>query len=92
VFSRERPGARKFPEDFHARRSPTLNALADAVEAAMKAEAIRKSDVWEIALELWALIHGYVSLHRGGRFKLSTRQFRDLCQRALDRLLDGLAP
>jgi AcrR family transcriptional regulator len=90
VFSRERPGARKFPDDFHARRSPTLNVLADAVEAAMKARELRKGDMWEIAFEIWALVHGYVSLHRAGRFKLAPKQFRELCQRAVDRLFDGL--
>jgi len=92
VFSRERPDARKFPDDFHARRSPTLNVLADAVEAAIRDKALRKGDVWEIALEMWALVHGYIALYRAGRFKLSPKQFRELCTRALDRLFDGLAP
>lgn len=40
---------------------------------------------------LWALMHGYVALYRAGRFKLSPKQFRELCTRALDRLFDGLA-
>jgi AcrR family transcriptional regulator len=92
VFSRERPDARKFPDDFQARRSPTLNVLADAVEAAIREKALRKGDVWEIAFELWALVHGYVALYRAGRFKLSPKQFRELCARALDRLFEGLAP
>lgn len=92
VFSRERPGARKFPDDFHARRSPTLNVLADAVTAAMQARELRKGDEWEIALEMWALVHGYVALYRGGRFQLSEEEFRQLANRAMDRLFDGLAP
>jgi AcrR family transcriptional regulator len=92
VFSRERPEARKFPDDFHARRSPTLNVLADAVDAAIRAKALHKGDMWEIALELWALVHGYIALYRAGRFKLSPKQFRELCTRAVDRLFDGLAP
>ena len=92
VFSRERPDARKFPDDFHARHSPTLNILADAVEAAVQARVLRKGDVWEIALELWALVHGYIALYRAGRFKLSPKQFRELCARAIDRLFDGLVP
>src|SRR5208283_2455190 len=36
VFSQPRPGARRFPKDFRARRSPTLNPLADSVAAAMQ--------------------------------------------------------
>jgi len=31
VFSSLRPGARRSPDDFHARRSPTLNLTADIV-------------------------------------------------------------
>jgi AcrR family transcriptional regulator len=90
VFSRKRNDARSFPADFRNRRSPTMNVVADTVEAAMKAGAIRKDDVWEVAMELWAHVHGYIALYRAGRFALSEKQFRALCQRSLRRLIDGL--
>jgi AcrR family transcriptional regulator len=35
VFSQPRPGARRYPDDFRARRSPTLNPIADEVALAM---------------------------------------------------------
>ncbi|HEX4021155.1 MAG TPA: TetR/AcrR family transcriptional regulator [Acidobacteriaceae bacterium] len=90
VFSRPRPGARQFPDDFRARRSPTLNLVADGVAEAMQAGKLKKDDCWEVALELWALIHGYVALYRAGRFHLSEEDFRALCERSIRRLLHGI--
>ncbi len=90
VFSQPRPGARRYPEDFRARRSPTLNPIADGVRSAMRSGLFRKDDVWEIALELWSLVHGYLMLYRGGRFNLSETEFRALVRRALRRLIHGL--
>jgi len=90
VFSKPRPDARRFPEDFHARRSPTLNPLADAVARWMEQGKLKQDDVWEIALELWAHTHGYVVLYRAGRFNLSQKDFKKLVQRSVKRLLNGL--
>jgi AcrR family transcriptional regulator len=90
VFSQYRTAARRFPKDFRARRSPTMNRVADTVANAMTRGEIRRDDVWEVAMELWAHIHGYVALFRAGRFALSEKQFRSLCQRSLKRLFDGL--
>jgi AcrR family transcriptional regulator len=90
VFSKPRFDARKFPEDFRARRSPTLNPLADVVAEAMKKRELKKDDVWEVALQLWAHAHGYVTLYRAGRFSLGEKEFRALYHRAMRRLLDGL--
>ncbi|HTX77727.1 MAG TPA: TetR/AcrR family transcriptional regulator [Terracidiphilus sp.] len=90
VFSAPRPGARRFPDDFRARKSPTLNVTADAVAAWMKARKIKRDDVWEIAMEFWAHVHGYVVLYRASRFNLSEDEFRSLVHRSLRRLLHGL--
>lgn len=92
VFSQYRTDARRFPRDFRARRSPTMNRVADTVASAMARKEIRKDDVWEVAMELWAHVHGYVALFRAGRFALSEKQFRSLCQRSLKRLINGLKP
>ncbi|MGC1293909.1 MAG: TetR/AcrR family transcriptional regulator [Alloacidobacterium sp.] len=90
VFSRPRPNARRYPDDFRARRSPTLNPIADLVAQAMESGYLKRDDVWEIALELWAHAHGYVTLYRGGRFQLSQAEFRALVHRSLRRLIHGL--
>jgi AcrR family transcriptional regulator len=90
VFAEPRPGARRYPDDFRARRSPTLNPIADAVSAAMRTGLMRKDDVWEVALQLWAVTHGYVALYRAGRFNLPEKEFRALVRRALRRLIHGV--
>lgn len=90
VFAEPRPGARRFPEDFRARRSPTLNPIADLLQKAMEAGYLKQDDVWELAMELWAHTHGYVSLYRGGRFALSEKEFRALVRRSIRRMLHGL--
>lgn len=90
VFSKPRPDARRFPDDFRARRSPTLNPIADRVALWMERGRLKNDDVWEIAFELWAHAHGYVMLYRAGRFNLSPVEFKQLVQRSIKRLVDGL--
>ena len=91
VFSGPRPGARRFPNDFRARRSPTMNLVFDIVSSWMKLRKLKRDDAWEISMELWAHAHGYLALWRGGRFHLSEDEFRKLVHRSLRRLLYGLA-
>lgn len=91
VFSSPRPGARRFPDDFRARHSPTLNLVCDIVSSWMKLRKLKRDDAWEISMELWAHAHGYIALWRAGRFHLSEDEFRKLVHRSIRRLLYGLA-
>jgi len=90
VFSQPRQGARRYPDDFKARRSPTANVVADLVAEAMRTGLFRKGDVWEITLMLSAHLQGLITLWRGQRFSLSEQEFRALCLRSSRRLVDGL--
>ena len=90
VFTQKRKDARRFPADFRARKSPTLTLLADEVTGRMDAGTMRRDDVWETVLAIWALIHGLVVLHRGKRIDLPEKEFRNLCERSLRRLMHGL--
>jgi AcrR family transcriptional regulator len=90
VFAKPRSDARRFPHDFHARRSPTLNPVADTVARWMQRGDIKQDDVWETALQIWAHAHGYLMLQRAGRFDLSPIAFKKLLHRSLKRLLYGL--
>jgi AcrR family transcriptional regulator len=90
VFSRVRSDARKYPQDFRARRSPTLNPIADMLGGEMEKGFLKKDEVWEVALGLWAHVHGYVMLYRAGRIDLSEKEFRKLLHRSLRRFLHGL--
>ena len=90
VFARPRPGARRYPADFRARKSPTLNVIADELSEGIRTGDLRKSNVWEIAFGLWAHVHGYVALYRAGRIDLSEKRFREMCRRSMERLMNGL--
>ena len=90
VFSHVRSDARKYPQDFRARRSPTLNPIADMLAGEMEKGLLKQDDVWEVAFALWAHIHGYVMLYRAGRIALSEKEFRKLLHRSLRRFLHGL--
>jgi len=90
VFASPRPGARRFPEDFRARRSPTLNVTADALASWMRTGEVKRDDVWEVAMGLWAGVHGYLALYRGGRFNLTEDEFRKLVRRHLRRFFHGI--
>ncbi|HEU4537747.1 MAG TPA: TetR/AcrR family transcriptional regulator, partial [Polyangiaceae bacterium] len=50
MFSAARPGARRFPDDFSARRSPTANLLYDAVHEGVARGELRDDDPWEVCL------------------------------------------
>jgi AcrR family transcriptional regulator len=91
VFSTPSEGARRFPDDFRARRSPTFNLTVDIISSWMKLGRLKSDDPWEIALEFWAVAHGYLTLWRAGRFHLAEDEFRKLVHRSLRRLLHGLA-
>jgi AcrR family transcriptional regulator len=91
AFSARREDARRYPDDFLARRSPTLNVVHDAVRVAQSAGLLRAGDAWDIAMTLWAQSHGLVALYRAGRFSYDERAFRSFYDASMQRLLDGLA-
>jgi len=90
VFNVWRKNMSKYPQDFRARRSPSLNPVADRVTQMMEAGHLRKDDTWEVAMQLWAPAHGYVTMYRTGRFDMDEQAFRALYHRAVGRLLRGL--
>lgn len=90
VFSAPRPGARRFPDDFRARRSPSMNLVADAIANAMANGLLKRDDIWEVAFTMTALTHGFITLHLGGRIALGRDEFRALVRRSLRKLLHGL--
>ncbi|MBW8810312.1 MAG: TetR/AcrR family transcriptional regulator [Lysobacter sp.] len=90
AFSMPRERARRFPEDFRARRSPTLNVVADVVIEAQQAGRLKPGDAWDIAMTLWAHTHGLIALYRAGRFSYDEREFRRFYEASLARLLQGI--
>jgi AcrR family transcriptional regulator len=91
MFLVKRDGARRYPLDFKAGRSPTASLMADAVLAGMKNGELLNDDVWEIVFEMGALSHGLIMLYLGGRIALGERSFRALYRRSFKRYLRGIS-
>ncbi len=90
MFLTRRKGARQFPSDFRAGKSPTAGISVSALEAGMKEGIFRRDDVWEISFETGAMLQGLVMLYVGGRVELQQEEFRALCHRAFRRYVDGI--
>jgi AcrR family transcriptional regulator len=90
MFLTKREGARQYPEDFKAGRSPTANVLSDVIARAMEADYLLKDDMWEIVFETGALIQGLIMLYLGGRIAMSPSKFRAFCHRSFGRYLNGI--
>lgn len=90
MFLKRREGARQFPGDFRAGRSPTAKFAAAAFEAGMKQGTFRGDDVWEITFATGALLQGLVMLYVGGRVGMPEKEFRAMCHRAFGRYLHGI--
>jgi AcrR family transcriptional regulator len=90
MFLKKREGARRYPRDFTAGRSPTANPMADVVLEGMRTGDFRKDDHWEITFEMGALSHGLIMLYLGGRIDATPARFRALYRRSFQRYLHGL--
>ena len=90
MFLKPREGARSYPRDFKAGRSPTANLLADAVQSGMDSGFFRKGDAWEIVFEMGALSHGLLLLYLAGRMAVSHAHFRAFYRRSFRRFLHGI--
>jgi len=90
MFSSNRKDSFTFPADLKAGKSPTLNILHTVVARLMEKGVLKKDDVFETSLTIWAHAHGLITLYLNGRIKLSRNSFRNLYMRSLKRLLDGI--
>jgi AcrR family transcriptional regulator len=90
MFLKAREGARRYPRDFKAGRSPTANLMVDVLKDGMESGYFRKDDAWEITFEMGALSHGLIMLYLGGRMNMSAVRFRALYQRSFRRYVHGI--
>jgi AcrR family transcriptional regulator len=90
MFLKPREGARKYPRDFKAGRSPTANLMVDVLKEGMESGYFLDDDPWEITFEMGALSHGLIMLYLGGRMNMSAARFRALYQRSFRRYIHGI--
>lgn len=60
--------ARQFPDDFAARRSPSLSMAMARIDEAKAMGGLGGGAALNIALTMWAIGQGLISLYRAGRF------------------------
>jgi AcrR family transcriptional regulator len=90
AFSVRRDDARRYPEDFHARRSPTFNVALDTIIEGMAQGVLKQDDPYDVTMAVWAQQHGLIALYRAGRFSYDEAQFRAFYLQSLGRLIDGI--
>ncbi len=90
MFLTKREGARQYPQDFKARRSPTATLMADVIAEGMQSGDLKKDDHWEITFEMGAMSHGLIMLYLGGRMDTTPAGFRALYRRSFRRYLHGI--
>jgi AcrR family transcriptional regulator len=76
---------RVYPHDFSAGKSPVISVTARRIQAAHGSRHVKREDALELALLMWAQVHGLVMLYRAGRFSLHRDAFLRLCERASQR-------
>lgn len=89
MFLKQREGARQYPRDFVAERSPTANVMTRLLRESIESGNLKKNNVWEITFVAGALLEGLIMLYLGGRIDMSPAQFRNFSHRSLGRYLDG---
>lgn len=90
MFLKPREGARRYPQDFKAGRSPTAGPTAQVLKEGMESGYLREDDVWEIVFEMGALLQGLIMLYIGGRMSVTPAQFRSFCRRSFERYIHGI--
>jgi AcrR family transcriptional regulator len=81
---------RIYPPDFSAGKSPVISMAVQRIQAAQAARQFKEADPMELALLMWAQIHGLVMLYRSGRFSLSRTKFLALCERATQSFISNM--
>jgi AcrR family transcriptional regulator len=90
MFLTPREGARQYPRDFAAGKSPTANLFAELIREGITSGYFRETDVWAIVFETGALWQGLTMLYLGGRVSMSATRFRAYCHEAIGRYMRGI--
>lgn len=76
----------RYPKDFQSGRSRGFGQLRALVADCMSAREMREGDPTDVALDLYAHLHGVVMLHHAGRFDGRDTVMRGFMRRSVARL------
>ena len=81
-------GARRFPDDFAAGRSPAGRQFLPRLEELQRRGRIAAdAEPLEVVITFWALAQGLVTLHRAARFAGGVAEFRARYRRSMRRCI-----
>lgn len=90
AFFAPAPGARRYPEDFVAGRSPVMAIALVRIDQAKSDGRLGAAPALEVALAFSALAQGLVSMYRANRFS-GEKQFKTLYRAQIHHCLEGFA-
>lgn len=82
---------RLYPDDFVGGKSPVIATTVERIRKGQHAGILAPGDALELALFVWAQLHGLVMLHRAGRFAMKRADFLALCKRCGEHTLHTLS-
>jgi len=89
MFTHPRSDARRFPQDFLARKSPTGVLIEDDCREAMQRAGVKARSPLELGLMLWSVMHGFAMLRLSDRIALSSADLERVCRETVRRVLRG---
>jgi len=79
--------ARRYPDDFNARRSPAGTLQLELIEQLMRQGVLKAGSPIEIVIANAALAQGLIALYRAGRIVGGEAEFRSLYLRTTERAM-----
>jgi AcrR family transcriptional regulator len=92
AFLVPKPDSSGLAEEVTRPISTTFRMAMEQVSACMEQGTIARDDPIEIAITVWAEVHGLVTLYRTGRFGNDPEVFGGIYRKSVERLLRGLEP
>lgn len=88
MFTARRAGARDLASQ--AADSPTLRVVVTTLRRGVEERLYRDTGLTEVAVSVAALIQGLCQMRYADRLGGSDEEFRGLCRRSVERVLDGI--
>jgi AcrR family transcriptional regulator len=77
-------------EELHRQEWGTFRGALEQVRACIEQGLFPGEDALEVAISIWAEVHGLITLYRTGRLGLDQEQFRAIYRQSVTRTLRGL--
>lgn len=84
-------GLEELPREASAQSCATGQFMVDRVREGVECGMLRKADVNDVAMSIWAHAHGIVSLYHRGLLGMDEEQFREFFRQSTWRLMKGIA-